>query len=51
MVVDDGGISRDYAFIALSLVSAVQAAEQAYSRIHPSGTLRSVERVAPLLEP
>lgn len=51
MVVEDGSTSRDYAIIALSLVSAVQAAEQAYSRIHPYGTLRSVERVAPLLEP
>jgi hypothetical protein len=51
MVVDEGGVPRDYAIIARSLVSAVQTAEKACSRIHPTGTLRSVERVAPLLEP
>jgi hypothetical protein len=51
MVVDECGVARDYAIIAQSLVSAVQTAEKACSRIHPTGTLRSVERVAPLLEP
>jgi hypothetical protein len=49
IVVDDAGLTHEYAVVAQTLVEAVALAERAFRDRHPAGRLRGVERVAALL--